>query len=87
MQEVKQWFCLFVFLNLPPQKSFVVFQTLDVLRHYLCTNLEPEKLFPWLQSRKILTSDDCEDIRSLTTTNKKVSKLIDIIKRKVVIYY
>nr|CAB3262637.1 uncharacterized protein LOC100181150 [Phallusia mammillata] len=56
-------------------------ETLDRLRHYLCSNLQPERLFPWLQSRQILTTDDCEDIRSLPTTNRKVNKLIDTIKR------
>uniref|UniRef100_H2ZDE0 CARD domain-containing protein n=1 Tax=Ciona savignyi TaxID=51511 RepID=H2ZDE0_CIOSA len=54
-------------------------EVLNRQRHYLCENLQPDKLFPWLQSRNALTTDDCEQMQSLATTKRKVDKLIDIL--------
>jgi len=57
-----------------------MFQVLDKLRHFLCDNLQPERIIPWLQTKDVLSTDDCEYIRSFPTTKRKVDVLLDIVK-------
>nr|XP_002131592.1 uncharacterized protein LOC100181150 [Ciona intestinalis]XP_018668961.1 uncharacterized protein LOC100181150 [Ciona intestinalis] len=54
-------------------------EVLKSQRHYLCDHLQPQRLFPWLQSQNSLTMDDCEHMQSLPTTKRTVDKLIDIL--------
>ena len=64
------------------KKVVVAFQTLNKQRPYLCNHLEPERLFPYLQSKNCLSMDDCEQIRAMTTTKSKANKLVDTLISK-----
>ncbi|XP_076822221.1 uncharacterized protein LOC143468737 [Clavelina lepadiformis] len=55
-------------------------KTLDNLRGFLCNNLRVDRLFPYLQSKNILSSDDCEFIRSCRTTTLRVDTFINVVK-------
>ncbi|XP_077968983.1 uncharacterized protein LOC120335668 isoform X2 [Styela clava] len=52
---------------------------LNRMRNYLCDHLEPERFFPYLQTKEYLDQDSCEQIRNERTTKSRVNKMLDIL--------
>lgn len=52
---------------------------LNRMRSYLCDHLEPERFFPYLQTKEYLDQDSCEQIRNAGTTKSRTNKMLDVL--------
>lgn len=55
---------------------------LNELRDILVRDLQPDRHFAFLRSKRVLDEDDCEEINANTTRRKKAEQFLDILSMK-----
>ena len=57
-------------------------EVLEELRPVLVDNIQPDKLYTYLRSKRVLNEDDVEDIEAERTRKKKVERFLDHISKR-----
>ncbi|XP_064616589.1 B-cell lymphoma/leukemia 10-like [Liolophura sinensis] len=57
-------------------------KVLEEQRYLLCKSIIPDRHYPYLRSKAILSLDDCEEIDAERTTRKKAARFLDIMVSK-----